>query len=475
MFCKDNAAGILLPAVPTVMPAVMLTVMLTVAGVAVAQAPVNRRYTETLLGPLPSEQYDSAVISPNGRRLASIEPSQAGQAVVVDGRSQKAYDRVAAPQFSPDSRWLAYAASAAGKWYLVVNQREQGPYDRVGPPVFSPNSRRLAHVALLPDGKRVVVVNNKPGKPYDEIFDGAIVFGGDGSRLAYGVRLGQQWHIVLDDQEGGPFDYLGSRTGIRFSPDGRRMAFAAYSAEKRQWSVVVDQQPQPAYENLGQLVFNGDGNRLAYAAMRPDGQWLVVVDGQEQKPYKAIGDGTLQFDPDGRTLVYAAEAGEKWLVVAGDHEGTPFDEVAEIRFSPDGRRLAYTATSGGTETVVLDGRPQRPFDRVGGGTLTFSRDGRRWGHIARLGNASFVVVDGRRNRRYDMVGYLTFTPDGAHYVYAATRGKEAFTVVDDQEAARRYEAIWTVPEARLPFDSAKRFHYLGLKQGNVYLVEEDVD
>jgi hypothetical protein len=87
----------------------------------------------------------------------------------------------------------------------------------------------------------------------------------------------------------------------------------------------------------------------------------------------------------------------------------------------------------------------------------------------------FAVVDGQRKQRYDVAAQLTFSPDGCHYVYTAARGEEAFTVVDERPASHRYQAIWTVSEARLPFQNRTTFHYLAVKDGDIFLVEEDVD
>jgi len=448
------------------------------AGVA-AQETVARRFTETSLGPVPEEAYDSAVISPDGRRIAYTRQIGDQQAAVFDGLAEKAYDRIAGLTFSPDSRWRAYAAAVGGRWMIVVNGREQPTFDRIGPPVFGPHSRRLAYVALLDDGEQraVMEVNQPPGKAYEAVFEGRIVFSPDGRRIAYGARREDGWVLVVDGEETGPFDFLGSASGIHFSPDGNRLAFAAWVQAQNKWHVVVDGKAGPLCDNVGDLAFSPDGKRLAYMACRGD-KWQVVLDGEAPPPeangYDALGEGTLQFSPDGRHVAYAARSGRKWMAVVDGHELKPYDGVAEMQFSPDSRFLAYVVTLGTTEMVVVNDRPQKLYDRIGGGTLVFSPNSQRLGYIGRVGDDTVAVVGNTRGKAYDMAGYLAFTPDSRHYVYAATEGEAAFTVVDGREADHRYQAIWNVPQSGLLFDSATKFHYLALKDGGVYLVEEEI-
>lgn len=457
------------------LPALLL---LLASAAALAQPQVNRKYKETLVGPFPKEVQATAIFSPDGMRAAWIRD---GNTVFLDGKPQKPYAKVAALTFSRDAKWLAYAASDGNKWFLVVGDRQEAPFQRVGEPTFSYDSRRIGYVALQDNGSRVVVVNSKLGAPCDEVFDGRVFFSQEGDHVAYGARKGQKWHVVLDGQESPPADFLGSATGLQFSPDGKRLGYAALHG--RSWRIVAGAKDQPAWVNVADLALHPQEDRLAYAALK-NGKWRVVVDGKEEKSYDAIGEGTLRWSRNGRHLAYAAQQAGKWLVVADGVEGKPYDAVSPLRWSNNGRRLAYVIRSGPTQMVVeiefgenstQKTRAHRLFDRVGGNTLVFSPNSERVGYIARSGRATFALIDGKRKPRYDMIGYLTFSPDNRRFVYAATRGDKAFTVVDEAEAAHQYTIILNPPDTRLIFDTRKRFHYMAVKDGNLYLVEEDME
>jgi hypothetical protein len=457
---------------------------LTASSAPAAETPADRKFTETSLGAFPREVYDSAVVSPDGRRIAYIQTAGKQQTVVVDGKKEKTYDRAGGLSFSPNSQWCAYAASAGGKWFIVFNaannSRELDPHNRVGPPVFAPQGKRFAYTALQADGEHVAVIDvTKPGPVYERIFEGRLVFSRDGQRLAYGARKEGKWLVVIDGQESGPYDFLGSATGIHFSPSGQHTAYAVRSEKDKKWCVVVDGKPQKWYDNVGEFAFSPDGMKFAYAALA-EKKWRVVLGTKEHAPYDAIGEGTLQFSPNSAALAYAAQTGKQWVVVAGGEEGRKFDGIGEMRFSPNGRLLAHVARIGNTELVVLNRREGRIFDAVGGGTLVFSGDSQRLGYVARIGRDPHVVIDekivgDKRKSPYDMLGYLSFAPDGRRFVCAATAGKSAFTLYNGVEARHRYEAIWSVPDARFVFDGPKQFHYLGIKGGNIYLVEEEIE
>jgi hypothetical protein len=275
----------------------------------------------------------------------------------------------------------------------------------------------------------------------------------------------------------------------------------------KKWCVILDGKPQPACDNLGPLAFSPDGKRVAYAAVHKDSQketWQVVANGKPGNSFDAIGHQTLLFSPDGRHLAYAAQTGAEWCVVLDGKSGPPYDGIGQVKFSPNSQLLAYVAKRKSTEAVLSEPlgpsvgpalpaardsgtRPAQPalragsggeprfFDRIGGGTLVFSPSGRHLAYVARSGRWSFVVADGNRKPRYDMVGYLTFTPDGRWPVYAAVKGKKTCTVVEDREATHQYDAIWMPRGEPLRFVGPTRFRYLGVKEGSIYLVEEQLD
>ena len=288
-------------------------VALFLAGEAAGQGEVNRRYTETSLGPFPPEVRESAVLSPDGRHVAYIQ-SGADRRVVLDGQPQKPFDRVAGLEFSRDGTRLAYAAKRGDRWYVVSDGRESPGYERVGLPHFSADGAKLAFVALLDVGKRTVVVNGQAGPSYDVISGGLIAFSPAGARMAYGAVRDGKCYLVSNGEEMGPFDDLGTRTGYRFSPDGARLAFVALVGEDLH--VVFDGRRSPPAYDVGEVIFSPDGKQVAYTAQETEGgPWFVFRHNEKQGPFETIGDGSLQFSPGGARLAYAARTKGRWSLV----------------------------------------------------------------------------------------------------------------------------------------------------------------
>jgi hypothetical protein len=124
---------------------------------------------------------------------------------------------------------------------------------------------------------------------------------------------------------------------------------------------VVDGSEQGEYDGLacGSLRFSPDSRRLAYAAKRGD-KPFVVVDGHEEAPYDAVAD--ILFSPDSRRIAYGAQRGGKQFVVVDGHEEREYDGVEDLLFSPDSRRVAYCARRGEKQFLVVDGVEGEPYD-----------------------------------------------------------------------------------------------------------------
>ena len=124
--------------------------------------------------------------------------------------------------------------------------------------------------------------------------------------------------------------------------------------------------------------------------------------------------------------------------------------------------------------VVVDGKEEKQYDRIGSGSL-FSPDSKRVAYGAKVGNKQFVVVDGKEEKQYDSIlgAGPVFSPDSQRVGYAAQVGNKRCVVVDGKEG-KQYDSIVYLGGGKIMFDSADSLHYLALKGGGIYLVEERI-
>lgn len=175
---------------------------------------------------------------------------------LLDGEEiESDYEVVNGPFFSPLDDRIAYRVRS-GKRYGVAleNMKAELDYDFVWPPIFGPKDN-LAFVA----GEGVSV-------------DPAYTI----SQSHHGVKGGHRF-VVRRSKRGELTalqpDWLEIR-GLVFSPDGKHLAFAGRTADG--WEIVLDGQPGPIHEGVGNPRFADDSETLLYGSRDGAELWWRV-------------------------------------------------------------------------------------------------------------------------------------------------------------------------------------------------------
>jgi len=182
------------------------------------------------------------------------------------------------------------------------------------------------------------------------------------------------------------YDTPGEYQTPRFSPNGKRLAFAAVSPQGSDiWVKDLDREAPLRLtflkgQNLWQ-VWTPDGTHIVFRSEDPGapGLYWVRSDGAGEPVRLAeakLNERPMSFAPDGKRLAfdYRGNGGSSDIgtaLIEGDREhpkmgspepflATPADESSP-QFSPDGRWLAYESTETGTRQLYV-----RPFPGPGG-------------------------------------------------------------------------------------------------------------
>jgi WD40 repeat protein/serine/threonine protein kinase len=228
--------------------------------------------------------------------------------------------------------------------------------------VFRPDGKRIACAGAVRNGERVVVVlDADTGKEsvtlhgYSES-DRGLAYSPDGKRLAFAAA--ENTVQVCNADSGRALLVLKGHTGrvqsVGFSPDGKRLASTSEDKTLRVWD--------SASGNL-LLTLEGHTEAVLGASFSPDGKRLAshgadntlriwdTVAGKQLLIFQYRGIDTVVFSPGGDRLAVASldegvkvlsidsadkgPLGAKWRIVRINAWG-----VEELSFSPDSRRLA---------------------------------------------------------------------------------------------------------------------------------------
>jgi tetratricopeptide (TPR) repeat protein/sugar lactone lactonase YvrE len=311
---------------------------------------------------------------------------------------------IRATAFSPDQRVLVAADSQSVRVWNLHGARERlvlrGHEGGVNAVAFSPDRRLLASGSK---DRNVNVWNAETGAlvatlPRNAFVQG-VAFSPDSSLLASADYSGQL--RIVDART---FDELArvdtndsSMTCVGFSPNGRFLAAVANGMTL--WS--IQRGSDPSRELRLERVAQQSGNRSLYLRFSPDGRWLAWVDdysrirlwdleaGQERpwQPSRQLrGWHNLGFHADSRRLFFVSSVGrvEAWDVVENRLAaslGQPGEvEGSHVAISPSGNWLAVDFAP--YSIGVWDTRSSRrlfvlPDERATINSMAFSPDDRR--------------------------------------------------------------------------------------------------
>jgi len=224
--------------------------------------------------------------SRDGRQMAYVVLTDAGQCVVANNQRGPAFREVSLLTYSDGGGHFAYTARRQkhGSWSVLVDGRSVGEWNSVDRLAFSPDGRHLALTTRMGDEATRVLLDGKAGPTFEEI-PGPATFSPDGQRLAYAVKQ-SEYGMVLD--------------GKLTVPD----ELAGITADEQERTAGVG-----SFSQVGWPAFSGDGRHLAYFGRVDSSHCHLIVDRQAGPGYTLLDTSSPLFAPDG-SLTYLAIRGD---------------------------------------------------------------------------------------------------------------------------------------------------------------------
>jgi Tol biopolymer transport system component len=347
------------------------------------------------------------------------------------------------PTFSPDGKSIAAFLGEEGRygdfWIISLEGGE--------PRQLTTDFKEGGAPTWTPDGKFVVFPSSRAGSL--NLWRAAVA-GGDPEALTTGpgedldpvvspdgrtvlfAHVRRTWAVVVHDVKSGlRRTLIEQRTPVvfpRYSPDGRRIAFAGVNTRGDTQLFIMDADGSnlmPVTDGTGELnimpQWARDGETLYFYQVRPRQTFRSIpVSGgasREVAPWSWNREHGAALDLHGRLAVYSAvEGGYLRQSRARDLESgqetiLPFALYAQ-RFSPDGRWIAGESRDGEVNVCDMPGghcRPLTPKDASGLTAVAWSGDGKRVFFLrhtsARVfGELASVSIDGGAAKTHGPIG-----------------------------------------------------------------------
>ena len=265
-------------------------------------------------------------LSPDGKRLAFVRPSEGGRELLVDGAVRATGAKFDSFVWSPDSQRFGFFVQASdGAAHVQIDDQRFGPYSKLpeGSLAYSPNGKRFSYVAKTDQGMVAFVDGVQEKHVFAQTGADAPIWNASSTQYAYGLR-----------------DFT----------------------EKRQRMIVVNDEQLGSFAEISRPAWDPTGRRLAFPFSRTKGLLTTfMIDGKEGPTFDGLGRFKLVFSPDGERHAYVARKGERRGLVVDGKLGTLYDHAIEPRFSPDGKRVACWVIHEGAPRLLLDGEIRPGF------------------------------------------------------------------------------------------------------------------
>lgn len=240
----------------------------------------------------------------------------------------------------------------------------------------TPRKGSWAHPRLSPDGRRLSVLVNSDLETWDV------------------------WLLDLERDTSDRVTTGGFNTGAVWSPDGRRLAFAAYAPSGPLVTTVpadASGPPEVVSENRGPYEldeWSPDGEKLVFSQVGPSSSFDIGIQQPVagSSPSQLLATGFLEcctaLSPDGRWMAYvSAETGDMEVYaqafpeLGGKHRVSTQGGI-QPRWSRDGRELFYRSTGDRPKIVSVAaqtrggfhvGHPKPLFDDVFDVSIAYNR------------------------------------------------------------------------------------------------------
>ncbi len=219
----------------------------------------------------PFDKISNIVFSPDSSHVAYFGKKDGKWRLIMDGAEDSVlWDDYGGgePVFSPDGRHWAYEG-AIGEWdggehYAVVDGEKGLKYEYVWPFAFSADSQHLAYKVKIDTRRYLIVLDGIAGAEYDSI----------GGAWRTESKRGDKTYVNVAGLTGRDDDGI-VRNDYVFSADGRHLAYFGRKDDKK-WRLVLDGQEGPPYDMVTQIPLFVGTDQVRYLAVK-DGNLLRVT------------------------------------------------------------------------------------------------------------------------------------------------------------------------------------------------------